>query len=267
MKKVVFFAFFAMLANLGGNAAAQGQEIVTQRGNSFYDLPPRWLVDVPTAGTLHRGYYVIGMRIYPDGGGLGYIDIGLSSRFMLGISYGAESVISNREPTWNPRIGFSVKLRVVDELEYFPAITIGYTDQGFGVWNDELDRYTFKSRGFYAVSSRSFYFYKWTSGWHGGINYSLEKDEDHDDEVNCFVGIDATFNYNLGLVCEYDFALNDNKSDFNFCGKGRGYLNASIKWLFADNLEIEIAAKDLLVNRRESDTFTREIRITYIDSF
>ena len=37
--------------------------------------------------------------------------------------------------------------------------------------------------------------------------------------------------------------------------------------LLTENLELELLAKDLLQNRRESETFTREIRITYIDHF
>ncbi len=52
-----------------------------------------------------------------------------------------------------------------------------------------------------------------------------------------------------------------------YSGKGRGYLNTSIKWLFAQNLQIELILKDLLVNRREASTFTREVRMTYIDHF
>ena len=255
----------AVLAMTASSASAQ--VVQPERKNTLYDLPPRWLVDMPTAGTLHRGYYNIGVRLYPYGGGLGYTDIGLSSRFMLGVSYGAENIIANDEPNWNPRVGFSLKFRIIDEMEFFPAISVGYSDQGYGAWNGEMDRYTFKSRGFYGVASRSFYFYKWTSGWHFGVNYSLEKDGDDDKDVNLFGGLDATFNYNLGLLLEYDVAINDDKSSFDFSGKGRGYLNLSVKWLFTQNLELEVVAKDLLVNRRESDTFTREIRMTYIDSF
>jgi len=244
--------------------AAQGSAGVRQ--GSLYDVPPRWLVDVPTAGTLPRACYNIGLRIYPNGGALGSTDIGLSHRFMLGISFGSEDVISNRKPNWNPRIEFNLKFRVIDELEYFPAISIGFSSQGFGAWQDSLKRYTFKSRGFYAVTSRSFYFYQWTSGWHAGLNYSLENDVDNETDVNFFVGFDATFKYNLALLAEWDAALNDDKSS-TFAGKGRGYLGLSVKWLFSENLEIEALLKDLLVNRREANTFTREIRLTYIDRF
>jgi len=253
------------------DAADQGSSEWQQ--SSLYEVPPRWLVDVPTAGTLPRAYYAIGFRFYPNGGALANTDIGLSNRLMLGISYGAEDIISNREPNWNPRIEFNLKFRIIDELEYFPAITVGFSSQGFGAWNKELDRYTFKSRGFYAVASRSFYFYEWTSGWHAGINYSLENDVDEDKNLNFFVGFDATFKYNLALLAELDAGLNDDKSGLpdNFAGKGRGYFNLSIKWLFAENLELEALLKDLFLNRRREDgediTITREVRLTYIDRF
>jgi len=261
----------SLIATVIPDAVAQGSSQWQQ--SSLYDIPPRWLVDMPTAGTLPRAHYNIGFRFYPNGGALANTDIGLSHRLMLGISFGAEDIISNRDPNWNPRIEFNLKFRIIDELEYFPAVSIGFSSQGSGAWNDDYDRYAFKSRGFYAVVSRSFYFYEWTSGWHAGINYSLENDVDEDKNLNFFVGFDATFKYNLALLAEVDAALNDNKSKLpggtsnDFAGKGRGYLNLSIKWLFAENLELEALLKDLFVNRHEADTFTREIRLTYIDSF
>ena len=255
------------------NANINAQEEV--RTNTLYDIPPRHLVDMPTAGTLPRGHFSLGMRLYASGGGLGYTNIGISNRFMLGISFGGDQVISNQDPNWNPGIEFSLKFRVIDELQYMPAVSIGFTSQGYGPYNDAQERYTYKSRGFYAVASRSFYFYKWTAGWHGGINYSNSDEETEtaesgpiqDTDVNLFGGFDATFNYNLALMMEYDLALNDDKSANEFAGKGRGYLNLGIKWLFTRNLEIEILAKDLLVNRREASTFTREVRLTYIEAF
>ncbi|UCC45251.1 MAG: YjbH domain-containing protein [Candidatus Zixiibacteriota bacterium] len=254
-------------------SAAQAQEVEPAESRfTLYDIPPRWLVDMPTAGTLPRGHYNLGVRLYPRGGGLGYADIGISSRFTLGLSYGGEGIISDQKPNWNGRVGFSLKFRLVDELEYFPAVTLGFTDQGYGAWYENEDRYTFKSRGFYAVASRSFYFYKWTSGWHAGINRSLEATDGPDDDLTVFGGFDATFDYNLALVFEYDAAINDDSEAATpLSGKGRGYLNMSVKWLFAENLELEFVLKDLLVNRRaapgESNTFSREVRMTYIDAF
>jgi hypothetical protein len=42
----------------------------------------------------------------------------------------------------------------------------------------------------------------------------------------------------------------------------------SVKWLFTEHLEMEALFRDLLVNRRGEDiTFSRGIRLTYIDKF
>ncbi|MCM2273015.1 MAG: YjbH domain-containing protein [candidate division Zixibacteria bacterium] len=248
-------------------------EVARNVSGTLFDVPPRDLIDMPTAGTLPRSYFDIGLRIFANGGAVGSTNIGLSNRLTIGISYGGEGVVSNADPNWNPDIEFTVKFRLIDEMQYFPGVVVGYASQGDGAWNSDLERYAFKSRGFYAVASRSFYFYKWTSGWHAGINYSMEKKKDEDKTLNGFFGFDATFNYNLALLAEYDLALNDDRSTYPdgtpayYSGKGRGYLNTSIKWLFAQNLQIELILKDLLVNRREASTFTREVRMTYIDHF
>ena len=247
------------------------QEVPNDRANTLYDVLPRWLVDCPTAGTLHRGYYNLGLNIFRDGGGLGFADIGLSSRFMLGVSYGGQGLISDHSVDWFPRIGFSTRFRIVDEMEFFPALTIGYSDQGHGGWSAEFDRYEYKSRGFFGVLSRNFYFYQWSAGWHAGLNYSLEHDIDNDKNLNLFLGIDVAFNYNLGLLVEWDSGLNDNDETTPISGRGRGYMNTSIKWLFTSNLELELLLKDLFNNRPNWRGYnagvSREIRLTYIDSF
>jgi hypothetical protein len=280
MRKIINVIILFALILTGTTYLYAQDDIQDEVGTSMYDIPPRWLIDMPTAGTLPRGFYNIGIKVYPAGGVIGNTDIGMSNRLSIGISYGADKIISNEHPDWNPRIEFSLKFRLIDELEYFPAITLGYNSQGNGSYSDHYKRYTFKSRGFFAVASRSFYFYQWTSGWHFGINYSLENDFDKDDDISFFGGVDATFNYNLALIAEYDLAFNDDRGDlpegklnpsggtaYNFGGKGRGYLNFGVKWLFTENLELEASLKDLLTNRKDSETVTREIRINYIDSF
>jgi len=248
---------------------AKSQDGYAGAQTSLYDVPPRWLIDMPTAGTFPRAFFDVGFRFYNNGGALANCDIGLADRITMGISFGGEHVLSNTDPDWNPQIEFNLKLRLVDELELFPAVSVGFCSQGFGPYHDQLERYAYKSRGFYAVVSRSFFFYNWTAGWHGGINYSREYKGDNDKDINFFGGADLTFKYNLALMLEFDAAFNDNKSGVTdgFAGKGRGYLNMGVKWLFTENLEIEFLLKDLLVNRRESDTFERGVRLVYIDRF
>ncbi len=48
---------------------------------------------------------------------------------------------------------------------------------------------------------------------------------------------------------------NDDKGGNGF-GRGRGYLNMSVKWLYSENLELEAVFKNLLNNREETNSFT-----------
>jgi hypothetical protein len=183
------------------------------------------------------------------------------------MSYDATGIISDRGTIRNPQIEFNVKLRLMNEEFYMPAFAIGYNSQGYGTYLDSLDRYTYKSKGFYGVFSRSFYLQTWSLGGHVGINYSLENDVDDDAEPTIFFGIDARFSYDIGFIAEYDLGFNDDRSSPKYA-HGRGYLNMGIKWLYSENLELEVILKDLLENRRVGPTtFGRELRFTYIEFF
>jgi len=256
------FVLAVMLFLIMNISSVFGQD---EAADSYYGIQPRNLVDAPTAWTLPRGCFDVVLRAYPNGGILASTAIGLSNRFMIGISYGAEGVIAEEEPDWNPKIEFNLKLKLIDEAYYLPAFSLGFVSQGYGYYDDDLDRYVYKSKGFYAVITRSLYLYNWTVGGHAGINYSLEDDGDNDDDPTLFFGIDTQFNNNIGLVMEYDVALNDDKS--GALGRGRGYMNLGLKWLYSENLEIEAILKDLLNNRGNDDLFGRELRLTYMEYF
>lgn len=226
---------------------------------------PTMLVDCPTAGTLRRASFNIVVRSYPNGGILAGTNIGLSNRFMVGISYGAEGIIAEERPNWNPRIEFNVKLSLVDEGLVFPAATVGFCSQGYGYYVDDLERYAFKSKGFYVVASKNYPMYEWQVGLHGGINYSIEQ-EDKDENADFFIGMDTRLNKDVALALEYDFATNDNR-DVTSLGKGRGYLNMAIQWIYADNLVMEVLLKNLNNNRKGVADIWRGLRVTYVEQF
>jgi hypothetical protein len=237
-----------------------------EQARSLFEIPARNLINAPTAGTLPRGCFDVGLRVYPNGGIMGSTSIGLSNRFMVGISYGAEGIISESSANWNPQIEFNLKLRLIDEEYYFPALSVGFCSQGYGSYSKEWKRYTYKSKGFYAVVSRSFYFYKSSMSGHFGINYSMEHEEDKDNAPSFYFGLDAQFGYNFCFLAEYDAALNDDMAGLPY-GKGRGYFNIGLKWLFSDDLELEAVFENLLNNRRGVNSFGRGLRFTYIEFF
>ena len=241
-----------------------GQEEPPAR--SLFDIPVRNLINCPTASTLPRGCFDVILRVYPNGGILSGTSIGLSNRFMVGLSYGAEGIISENDPTWNPRIEFNVKLKLIEEQPYLPAFSLGFSSQGYGSYVKDWKRYTYKSKGFYAVVSHTMYFYRSSFGGHLGLNYSMENEVDNEKTPDLFFGFDTQLNYNVAFNFEYDAALNDDAASAPF-GRGRGYLNMSLRWLFSENLELEATFDNLLSNRRNANGFGRGLRFTYIEFF
>jgi hypothetical protein len=231
-------------------------------------LPPYELIDLPTAGTLPRGSYVSSLRLYPSGGVLGGVQVGLSDRLSFGVSFGGENIIGEGKINWNPEPGLQFVYRLIDENIVLPAITLGYNSQGYGAYlkNNEqytIKRYTIKSRGIYGVASKNYAFLGDLS-FHGGINYSFER-EDGDKDLNLFAGIIKSLNRDLSLLAEYDVAVNDN--NFRSIGSGKGYLNAGVRWLFANRLLLQFQFKNILENKERVPYSNREIKIAYIEYF
>jgi hypothetical protein len=226
--------------------------------------PPRYLIIDPTASTLPKGNFDITTFVFGNGGLLASTAIALTNRFQIGVSYGAESLLGSSKPVWNPRVGFQIKLQLLDEKLKVPAITVGFDDQGYGPFIDSLDRYTLKSKGLYAVISKNFYTLNVGTGFHAGINRSFENG-DGDENPDVFLGWDFTYNQNISVLLEYFAGLNDNGPES--VGQGRGYLNLGLRWEYSRRLVLEADLIDLLQNRTTADYVGRVLRIVYLEAF
>ena len=94
--------------------------------------------------------------------------------------------------------------------------------------------------------------------------------------MNLFFGFDKELNRSFSLLMEYNAALNDGEEytsidedsfDFNdiTVGKGKGFLNAGLRWNVAQNLLIEVNFKD--INLDKDDFVNREVKIMYSEKF
>jgi len=227
-------------------------------------IQPRKLIDCPTAGLLPRGSFDFDIRIYPGGGVINTIDIGLMNRFMLGLSFGGAKLISEEKPDWNPRIEFAAKIRFINESYLMPAFVLGYDGQGVGAYNDSLERYQYKSKGFYGVVSKNYLVFDIPVGFHFGTNYSLEN-EDEDKNITLFLGADIRFNESFGAVLEYDLGTNDD--DSKALGEGKGYLNLGFQWIFSDQLSLELDLRNIFTNTEDISQVGRELRIIFVEFF
>ena len=221
------------------------------------------LIDTPVAKTIPQASVQSTIRLYQEGGVLGSIQVGLTPRIAMGLSWGGENIIGSGDVDLNPRPEVHVQYLMFQELYLSPAILIGFQSQGSGAYISSLERYTVKSRGFYAVASKNTAFLGGL-GIHAGINWSMEnKDGDHD--PNLFAGCHKWINPELVILTEYDTAINDNND--NAVGSGKGYFNAAVRWSVAQTFFMEFDWKNIFENNSTHAGSSREIKLVYFTSF
>jgi hypothetical protein len=242
---------------LGANLYGQGT------AGSSGDFEPRYIIDMPTAGLIGHNSYSIDVDFFRSGGVLIGFTYGLLNRINFGISYGGTYLIGSTKPEWNKYPGMSIKIRPVEESEFFPAIAVGFDSQGKENYIDSLNRYVIKSPGLYAALSKNFLVAGFLS-IHGGVNYSLER-ADGDKDINIYGGVEKSLASFISVLAEYNVAIND--SDPKSLGKGRGYLNLGIRGSFGSGFTIGFNLKDIVKNQDNINIGNRTIDIEYISFF
>ena len=267
-----------------------------------HPYPPLDLVSIPTSGTLPKGSFTIETLLTKNGGLVPKLMVGLTENFSFGMSYGVQNFIGEEKPETNKETPeLQIKYRVFEETESAPAFLIGLDTQGFGPYiktaeyttytitededgniisepstlTREINRYEQKAWGVYAVLSKNWNLLG-NLGFHLGVNKNTFETKDNDSSLNLFFGFDKELNRSFSLLIEYNAALNDGEEytsvdedvfDFNdiTVGKGKGFLNAGLRWNVAENLLIEVNFKD--INLDEDDFVNREVKIMYSEKF
>ena len=263
-----------------------------------HPYPPLDLVSIPTSGTLPKGSFTIETLLTKNGGLVPKLMVGLTENFSFGMSYGIQNFIGEEKPKTNKETPeLQIKYRVFEETESTPAFLIGLDTQGFGPYistaeytryimgeggvlepvteTKEINRYEQKAWGVYAVLSKNWNLLG-NLGFHLGVNKNTFETKDNDSSINLFFGFDKELNRSFSLLMEYNAALNDGEEytsidedsfDFNdiTVGKGKGFLNAGLRWNVAQNLLIEVNFKD--INLDKDDFVNREVKIMYSEKF
>lgn len=220
-----------------------------------------YLIDLPTAGVINRGFSSLSFELMPYGVLISKIDIGVFERFSLGISYGGANIIGSGKIEFYKLPGINLKLRFLDESILLPAFALGIDTQGKGFYNKSLNRYEIKSPGIYIAASKNFELIGYLS-LHSVVNYSLERD-DNDKDLNLGFGFEKTIGQFISFIGEYNIAFNDN-TGLSF-GKGNGYLNFGFRIDIADGLTFGLDIRDVLENKKiNSNSADRGIFIQYI---
>lgn len=226
---------------------------------SCFDEHKTRLVDLPSALTYPRATYSLGVRIVPMGGLIAGLRVGLTDYLCIGVSYGAQNAVGSGEPDWGSRVEFDMKVRFAAESEVLPGIAAGYDSRGYG---RELPDggYEKASPGLYAVATKTLPF---SEHWqmHAGVSRTLEQDRA---KPELFVGFCARFSQEFSTVAEYQFAV-DRRADVP---QGEnGYLNAGLRWVLEDRLQIDLFLRNILGPEGSPDRNSRSLAIHFFDSF
>ncbi|KAA3662469.1 MAG: hypothetical protein DWQ10_02340 [Calditrichaeota bacterium] len=258
MKKQ-FLTLFLLLLPIG--AFSQG-----------LNVHPRYLVNMPIASTLPRASFDVSMYSFAHGGLLAGLEVGMTERFMFGVTFGGINVIGENEVDWHPFAGASARFQLVRETYNLPSVSFGFNSQGQGRYLADYKRFERKSTGFFTVVSKVYEVFDHLSCT-VGMNYSLEN-QDKDDDLNLFSGIELGVSTDLALMLEYDFALNDNSEELSnvfddggnpISGRGEGYLNFGVRYRIKNAVYFEANLIDLTENKFQGTR--RSVKITYFEFF
>lgn len=234
-------------------------------GASGEVLEDLYIVDSPTAGIVPHGGYVMYGAVGPSSSLLFGVKIGFHDRLMLGASFGLQNFVGRGEIEINDKPGFEIRLRVIEEEIIGPALAIGIDTQGEDIYLDDLERYDRKSRGFYAVISRNYRLIRDFS-MHGGINYSLEREDE--EGLNFFAGLALELIPGFHVLLDYNAAIDDDDAENPFARtRGRGYLDAGLRFDYRENLRIKLNFKDLLDNYIPERGIARSFEMFYVNYF
>lgn len=237
---------------------AQGTAGVTSK------YEPRLIIDMPTAGVIEKRAVGITLDLMPDGVVITKMEVGVFENFSFGISYGASNLIGNGAPGWYKLPGINARMRLINETDFTPALTLGFDSQGKGAYFDGNDRYEYKSPGFFAAVSKNYQFLGYLS-FHAGVNYSLERG-DNDKDLNLYFGAEKTIGSQVSILAEYNVAINDNSG--LSIGDGKGYLSMGLRWSVGSGFTLGMNFRNLLDNNKRFTTSfaDRALVIEYIQT-
>lgn len=208
------------------------------------------LIDTPTPQIVEQGGYNVNFRFYnlENNGGsnnsglLIGLFFGVLEHMNLGVYLDTENIIGNDNiKLRRPRL--YVKFYLFSGSEYFPAISVGYDDQGYGEYRDK--KYEQREKGFFIVLCKENFIpgLEVSTGVNG---YDFDRFR-----VRGFISLFSKMYENLIPMLEFD----------NLGGGRQNRINIGIRYFITPSLNVEIDGRDI------AHGFDRIFRIGYISGF
>ncbi|MCS7000536.1 MAG: hypothetical protein RML15_07775 [Bacteroidota bacterium] len=209
------------------------------------------IVDMPTAGVLPPGGFLLRLLMFEQGGMLGETLWSPLSRVQVGIGYSGSRVIGSLPVEWQGVPAVQVRWRVVDETLTFPAVAIGLETLGRG--NIIAHAFATPAPGAFLALSKQF---RWALGGcavHLGAGYSFDLRFNGRD-MNAWVGLEQSLGRSAALSVE----LNPQSVERDL----PLLLNAVVRWSVLRGATLELYARDMLV--RTAPQPIRSIGVEFI---
>lgn len=223
----------------------------------------RYVVDMPTAGVIPKGTFSIYGLAYTSGGTLIYFDTAPFENFNIGLSFSGTNILGEGDIIFQKLPGINIRWRIVNETNVFPAILVGVSNQGRGIYYKNLDRFQTFFPGIFASVSKTF---KWPLGIlsaHGGLNSSWEQPGGKL-YPNLWVGFEHTIGNSASLNMEFNPNYTDSNSDVM---SNSMLLNAQLRLSLSRGITLELIARDLFNHTKNLSGFERWFGIEYITNF
>lgn len=208
------------------------------------------IIDTPTATSKELGSYAVSVRLYKEGSILTRLYYGIIVKNLtLGLSFDAENVIGSGSV--EPRRPYLyIKLPLYLGSYTWPAISVGFDEQGFGKYNEDNEEYEVPPVGFFLVFTKKALMTGLNVSF--GINANYTFKEDTEEKIKGFCNADFMLGPEFMILAEVKEITMWNS-----------YFNAGAKYLLNPQLDFEFSLLDL----GGRSVLERIIKVTYTGEF
>lgn len=186
------------------------------------------VIDTPTASSVEFGSYDFSIRFYDGGSILTRLFYGIiMENLTLGLSFDAGNFVGTG--TINPRRPYLyIKFPLYSGRGVLPKISLGFDEQGRGVYDEDSEEYQFAPMGFFLSMTSMGLFPGLNVG--GGVNSDYSQDRDR---IKGFLNADFTLGPEFMLLGE----LNSIGYD--------AYLNAGFRYMLSPDISFEFGVRNI----------------------
>ncbi len=208
------------------------------------------VIDTPTATSKELGSYSVSVRLYDEGSLLTRLYYGIIvTNLTLGLSFDAENIVGTGDI--EPRRPYLyIKLPLYSGDQSWPAISLGFDEQGLSDYNEDDEEYRIPPTGFFLVFTKLSLFTGLNTSF--GINANYNFQQNAEEKIKGFWNADFMLGPEFMLLAEVkEITIWDS------------YLNFGAKYLVNPELDFEFSLLDI----GERGQMERIIKIGYSGDF